>query len=37
VNDAVRDLEKSKEMNENRRIYRSKLLLDQDRAVAART
>ena len=33
VNDAVRDLEKSKELNDNRRLFRSKLLLDQDRAV----
>jgi cytochrome c-type biogenesis protein CcmH/NrfG len=33
VNDAVRDLEKSKELNDNRRVFRSKLLLDQDRAV----
>lgn len=33
VNDAVRDLEKSKELNDNRRLYRSRLLLDQDRAV----
>ena len=33
VNDAVRDLEKSEELNKNRRLFRSKLLLDQDRAV----
>lgn len=33
LNDAVTDLEKSQELNDNRRIYRSKLLLDQDRAV----
>ena len=33
INDAVRDLEKSKELNDNRRLYRSRLLLDQDRAV----
>lgn len=33
VNDAVRDLEKSKELNDNRHLYRSRLLLDQDRAV----
>ena len=33
VNDAVRDLEKSKELNDNRRLFRSQLLLDQDRAV----
>ena len=33
LNDAVTDLEKSQELNDNRRLYRSKLLLDQDRAV----
>lgn len=33
VNDAVRDLEKSQELNHNRGVYRSGLLLDQDRAV----
>ena len=33
INDAVRDLEKSQELNDNRRVYRSRLLLDQDRAV----
>jgi tetratricopeptide (TPR) repeat protein len=33
INDAVRDLEKSQELTGNRRIYRSGLLLDQDRAV----
>ena len=33
VNDAVRDLEKSQSLNDNRKIYRSQLLLDQDRAV----
>jgi Tfp pilus assembly protein PilF len=33
VNDAVRDLEKSRALNDNRRIFRSRLLLDQDRAV----
>jgi tetratricopeptide (TPR) repeat protein len=33
VNDAVRDLEKSQELNNNRSVYRSQLLLDQDRAV----
>ena len=33
VNDAVRDLEKSQELNDNRSVYRSRLLLDQDRAV----
>jgi hypothetical protein len=29
----VRDLERSQELNTNRRVYRSRLLLDQDRAV----
>jgi tetratricopeptide (TPR) repeat protein len=33
INDAVRDLEKSQELNDNRSVYRSGLLLDQDRAV----
>jgi Tfp pilus assembly protein PilF len=33
INQSVRDLEKSQELNENRRVYRSRLLLDQDRAV----
>jgi cytochrome c-type biogenesis protein CcmH/NrfG/outer membrane receptor protein involved in Fe transport len=33
VNDAVRDLEKSKELNGNRGVFRSRLLLDQDQAV----
>jgi tetratricopeptide (TPR) repeat protein len=33
VNEAVRDLEKSIALNENRRVYRSRFLLDQDRAV----
>jgi Tfp pilus assembly protein PilF len=33
INAAVRDLEKSQELNDNRGIYRSRLLLDQDRAV----
>jgi tetratricopeptide (TPR) repeat protein len=35
INDAVRDLEKSQELNKNRRVYRSQLLLDQDRAVGS--
>jgi len=35
INDAIRDLEKSKELNDNRDVYRSQLLLDQDRAVRA--
>jgi Flp pilus assembly protein TadD len=33
VNEAVEDLEKSQELNDNRAVYRSQLLLDQDRAV----
>lgn len=33
VNNAVNDLERSQDLNDNRRIFRSKLLLDQDRAV----
>ncbi|MCX6896995.1 MAG: hypothetical protein NTZ16_16215, partial [Verrucomicrobia bacterium] len=33
INDAVRDLEKSQELNDNRKVFRSRLLLDQDRAV----
>jgi len=33
INDAVSDLEKSQELNNNRSVYRSQLLLDQDRAV----
>jgi Tfp pilus assembly protein PilF len=33
INEAVRDLEKSQDLNDNRRVYRSNLLLDQDRAV----
>ena len=33
VNEAVRDLEHSKELNDNRQVFRSRLLLDQDRAV----
>jgi len=33
INDAVRDLEQSQDLNKNRRVYRSQLLLDQDRAV----
>ncbi|MBI2924743.1 MAG: FecR domain-containing protein [Verrucomicrobia bacterium] len=33
INEAVRDLEKSKELNDNRSLFRSQLLLDQDRAV----
>jgi tetratricopeptide (TPR) repeat protein len=33
INEAVRDLETSIELNDNRLIYRSQFLLDQDRAV----
>ena len=33
INEAIRDLEKSQELNDNRSVYRSGLLLDQDRAV----
>jgi Flp pilus assembly protein TadD len=33
INEAISDLEKSQELNENRSIYRSRLLLDQDQAV----
>ncbi len=33
INEGVRDLERSKELNSNRALYRSRLLLDQDRAV----
>ena len=33
LNESIRDLEKSQELNDNRRVYRSQLLLDQDRAV----
>jgi Tfp pilus assembly protein PilF len=33
INDAVSDLERSQELNDNRRLFRSRLLLDQDRAV----
>jgi outer membrane receptor protein involved in Fe transport len=33
INESVRALEKSTELNENRRTYRSRLLLDQDRAM----
>ncbi|MEY2539973.1 MAG: hypothetical protein QOG67_3713 [Verrucomicrobiota bacterium] len=33
INEAVRDLEKSLALNDNRRVYRSQFLLDQDRAV----
>jgi Tfp pilus assembly protein PilF len=33
INDAIRDLEKSEGLNDNRSVYRSQLLLDQDQAV----
>ncbi len=33
INEAVHDLEKSIELNDNRQVYRSQFLLDQDRAV----
>lgn len=33
INEAVRDLERSQELNDNRRVYRSQFLLDQDKAV----
>jgi Tfp pilus assembly protein PilF len=35
VNDAIRDLDHAEDLARNRAIYRSRLLLDQDRAVAA--
>ena len=33
INEAIRELERSQELNDNRRLFRSKLLVDQDRAV----
>jgi Tfp pilus assembly protein PilF len=33
INAAIRDLEKSQALNDNRSVYRSQLLLDEDRAV----
>src|SRR5207245_2635181 len=33
INEAIRDLEHSEDLNDNRSVYRSSLLLDQDRAV----
>jgi Tfp pilus assembly protein PilF len=33
INEAARDLETSQQLNDNRSLYRSRLLLDQDRAV----
>ena len=33
INDAIRDLEKSQELNDNRSVYRSQMLLDKDKAV----
>jgi Flp pilus assembly protein TadD len=35
INDAIRDLEVSQSLNNNRSVYRSQLLLDQDQAVRA--
>ncbi|MBI4658525.1 MAG: TonB-dependent receptor [Verrucomicrobia bacterium] len=35
VNEAIADLERSLKLNDNRAVYRSQLLLDQDRAVRA--
>lgn len=35
INDAIRDLETSQSLNDNRSVYRSQLLLDQDQAVRA--
>ena len=33
INQAIRDLERSQALNKNRQVYRSRMLLDQDRAV----
>lgn len=33
INEGIRDLEKSQQLNDNRSVYRSQLLLDQDQAV----
>lgn len=33
INDAIADLEKSKALNDNRSVFRSRMLLDQDQAV----
>ena len=33
INEGIEALERSQELNDNRRVYRSRLLLDQDRAV----
>ena len=33
INEAIRDLEKSQELNDNRSVFRSRMLLDQDNAV----
>ncbi len=33
INEAIRDLEKSQQLNDNRSVYRSRLLLDQDQSV----
>ena len=33
INEGIRDLEKSQDLNDNRSVFRSRLLLDQDKAV----
>ena len=33
INEGIRDLQRSQELNDNRQVYRSRLLLDQDQAV----
>jgi tetratricopeptide (TPR) repeat protein len=33
INEGIRDIQRSQELNDNRQVYRSRLLLDQDRAV----
>jgi Tfp pilus assembly protein PilF/outer membrane receptor protein involved in Fe transport len=33
INEGIRDLERSEDLNDNRNVYRSRLMLDQDRAV----
>ena len=35
INEGISDLEKSQDLNDNRLVYRSQLLLDQDRAVGS--
>jgi hypothetical protein len=34
INEGIRDLQRSQDLNDNRQVYRSRLLLDQDRAGA---